>query len=94
MGTPHYMAPEEANGRAVGPAADIFATGSLLYEMLSGRPAFRGASLVDVLYAVLHQNPPLLGGSREVEALDQVIRRAMAKRRRIGIPPPVTCSTP
>ena len=48
--------------------------------MLTGRRPFEGNSLVDVLYAVLHQNPAPLSGSREIEALDRVIRRAMAKR--------------
>lgn len=80
VGTPHYMAPEQAGGLPAGPAADIFAVGSILYEMLTGRRPFEGISLVDVLYAVLHQNPAPLSGSREIEALDRVIRRAMAKR--------------
>jgi len=80
VGTPHYMAPEQAGGLPAGPAADIFAVGCIFYEMLTGRRAFEGHSLVDVLYAVLHQNPPPLSGSREIEALDRVIRRAMAKR--------------
>jgi len=80
VGTPHYMAPEQAGGLPTGPAADIFAVGSILYEMLTGKRPFEGHSLVDVLYAVLHQNPPPLSGSREIEALDRVIRRAMAKR--------------
>ena len=80
VGTPHYMAPEQAGGLPAGPAADIFAVGSILYEMLTGRRPFEGNSLVDVLYAVLHQNPAPLSGSREIEALDRVIRRAMAKR--------------
>jgi len=74
------MAPEQAGGLPVGPPADIFAAGTILYEMLTGRRPFDGSSLVDVLYAVLHQNPPPLSGSREIEALDRVIRRAMAKR--------------
>jgi serine/threonine protein kinase/tetratricopeptide (TPR) repeat protein len=80
VGTPLYMAPEQARGLTVGPIADIFAAGAILYEMLTGRRPFEGASVVDVLYAVLHQNPPPLSGSREIEALDRVIRRAMAKR--------------
>ncbi len=79
-GTPHYMAPERVDGAAAGSAADIFAVGCILYEMLAGRRAFDGASLVDVLYAVAHHNPPLLAGSRQIEALDRVIRRALAKR--------------
>jgi serine/threonine protein kinase len=80
VGTPHYMAPEQAGGLPAGPAADIFAVGCIFYEMLTGRRPFEGHSLVDVLYAVLHQNPSPLSGSREIEALDRVIRRAMAKR--------------
>ena len=79
VGTPQYMSPEQAGGLPVGPPADIFAAGTILYEMLTGRRPFDGTSLVDVLYAVLHQNPPPLSGSREIEALDRVIRRAMAK---------------
>ena len=81
VGTPQYMAPEQASGGTAGPAADIFAAGSILYEMLTGRRAFEGVSCVDVLYAVLHHDPPLLSGSREIEALDHVIRLAIAKRR-------------
>jgi eukaryotic-like serine/threonine-protein kinase len=80
-GTPQYMAPEQARGLAVGPAADIFASGCIFYEMLTGKRPFDGKSLIDILYAVLHHDPPPLSGSREIEALDRVIRRAMAKRQ-------------
>jgi serine/threonine protein kinase len=80
MGTPHYMAPEQARGDIASPSADIFAAGGILYELLSGKRPFDGPSSVDVLYAVLHQDPPPLTGSREIEALDQVIRMAIAKR--------------
>jgi serine/threonine protein kinase/tetratricopeptide (TPR) repeat protein len=81
VGTPHYMAPEQASGSGmIGPAADIFAAGSILYEMLTGKRSFEGSSHLDVLYAVLHHEPPLLSGPREIEALDRVIRRAIAKR--------------
>jgi serine/threonine protein kinase/tetratricopeptide (TPR) repeat protein len=80
LGTPHYMAPEQVRGGPAGSLADIFAAGCILYEMLAGRPAFLGASCVDVLYAVLHVDPPPLGGSREIEALDHLIRCAISKR--------------
>lgn len=80
VGTPQYMAPEQASGRTAGPAADIFASGCILYEMLTGKRPFDGTSFVDVLYGVLHHDPPPLSGSREIEALDRVIRRAIAKR--------------
>lgn len=79
-GTPLYMSPEQASGLPAGPASDIFSTGSVLYELITGKRPFEGNSIVDILYAILHQNPPPLSGSREVEALDQVLRRAMAKR--------------
>ncbi|MBZ5583638.1 MAG: protein kinase [Acidobacteriia bacterium] len=79
-GTPHYMSPEQVTGMAAGPEADLFAAGAILYEMLAGRRAFEGDSCVDVLYNVAHRHPPSLGGSPEIEALDPVIRRSLAKR--------------
>ena len=88
VGTPQYMAPEQASGRLAGPAADIFASGCILYEMLTGKQPFAGDSFVDVLYAVLHHDPPPLSGSPEIEALDQLIRRAMAKRPENRYPSP------
>jgi serine/threonine protein kinase len=80
VGTPQYMAPEQASGHPAGPAVDIFASGCILYEMLTGKQPFAGDSFVDVLYAVLHHDPPPLSGSPQIEALDQLIRRAIAKR--------------
>ncbi len=80
VGTPQYMSPEQARSSMVGPAADIFAAGCILHEMLAGKRAFDGTSMVDILYAVLHHDPPPLSGSREIEAIELVIRRAIAKR--------------
>jgi eukaryotic-like serine/threonine-protein kinase len=79
VGTPLYMAPEQARGLPTGSAADIFSIGSIFYELLTGKRPFQGTSLVDILYAVVHQTPPPLSGSPEIEALDRIIRRAMAK---------------
>ena len=79
VGTPRYMAPEQVTGDAVDARADLFAAGAILFEMLAGRPAFGGRTLLDVLHATRYEQPPALSGSAAVAAIDRVIRRAMAK---------------
>jgi non-specific serine/threonine protein kinase len=80
MGTPRYMAPEQATGQAVDARSDLFAVGTILFEMLAGRPAFAGRTVGEILHSTLHEQPPALTGSPPVTAADRVIRRALAKK--------------
>lgn len=59
LGTPSYMAPEQVRGEVatIGPPADIYALGVLLYELLAGRPPFQGRTTVAILRAVLSEEP-------------------------------------
>jgi eukaryotic-like serine/threonine-protein kinase len=76
LGTVGYMAPEQAEGRAVDHRADIFSIGCILYEMVSGRAPFRGRSGVETLHNIAHVNPAPLSAPNE---LQRIIGKALAK---------------
>lgn len=80
MGTPRYMSPEQWEGEPLTPASDLFAVGAILFEMLAGKPAFPGSSIIEVFRAVAIAEPPALSGGPEVMAADRVIQLALAKR--------------
>ena len=78
LGTPHYMAPEQARGaRDLSPAADVFALGCVLFQCLTGRPPFVADHLVGVLAKILVEEAPGLRSLRPEmpEELDQLLAR-------------------
>jgi len=80
VGTPRYMPPEQWEGEAFVPASDLFAVGAILFEMLAGKPAFPGSTIIEVYRAVAIAQPPALTGGTEVVAADRIIQLALAKR--------------
>ncbi|MEO5894460.1 MAG: protein kinase, partial [Vicinamibacterales bacterium] len=80
IGTPGYMAPEQARGEAVDTRADIFALGCVIYEMLSGARAFAKPTAFETIAAVIAEQPPSLQEAPAVPSpLIRVIERAMEK---------------
>lgn len=81
LGTPVYMAPEQARGNVVTPASDIYSLGAVLYELVAGQPPFSGPTPIDILLQVMSRDPP---NPRKVNKqvprdLDSIITRAMQK---------------
>src|SRR5918999_216633 len=84
-GTATYAAPEQARGDRVDKRADIFSTGVLLYEMLTGIWPFQGQTSVDVRHAVIHSQPTPIAEMRRYAVpprLQQIIDKALAKEPR------------
>lgn len=83
LGTPDYMAPEQAEGRVrdIGPATDVYSMGCILYEMLTGRPPFRHESMVHLLDAIRFQSPtaPRLIRPEVPVALEAICLRCLRK---------------
>jgi len=79
IGTLQYMAPEQLEGKDVSPRADIFAFGALVYEMLTGHPAFSGESKASIVASILIAEPPAIAEISGGSALDRVIRKCQAK---------------
>ncbi len=81
LGTVAYMSPEQARGETVDHRSDLFALGSVLYEMLSGRRAFHGDTSVETLSAILKEEPPEFPEERQIPpALDRLVRHCLEKK--------------
>ncbi len=82
LGTVGYMSPEQVRGQEADGRSDIFSFGMILYEMMSGRRAFNGASVADVMSAILKDEPPELGemNAKVSPALEKIVRRCLEKK--------------
>jgi Tol biopolymer transport system component len=81
LGTFQYMAPEQLEGREADARTDIFAFGTVLYEMVTGRKAFEGKSQVGLIGAILERDPAPVSATQPASpaALDRVVQRCLAK---------------
>jgi eukaryotic-like serine/threonine-protein kinase len=86
VGTLHYMAPEQLEGRMADARTDIFAFGTLLFEMATGQKAFEGKSQASLIASILTSEPPPVSSARPAggagllpSALDHVVNRCLAK---------------
>ena len=80
LGTPGYMAPEQAAGKAVSHRTDLFALGAIAYRALTGRPAFTGDHMAETIYQVVHTMPPRPSeAARFHQDVDFVLAIALAK---------------
>jgi len=81
MGTPEYMAPEQAAGHPADPRSDIYAVGSIIYEMLCGTPPYEGDNVMEVLHKKANESPQSLAALRPElsRAVVALVERAMAR---------------
>jgi serine/threonine protein kinase len=81
IGTPAYMAPEQAEGRALDPRTDIYSTGLILYELFTGRPTFTGDTPITIALKQIRETPaaPRTLESSIPPALDGIILRCLEK---------------
>jgi serine/threonine protein kinase/Tol biopolymer transport system component len=81
LGTLQYMAPEQLEGREADTRSDIFAFGTVVYEMFAGKKAFEGKSRVSLIGAIMHLDPAALSASQPLTPplLDRIVKKCLAK---------------
>src|SRR5258706_7156320 len=81
MGTVGYMSPEQLRGEPADHRSDIFSFGAILYEMLSGKRAFRGGSMAETMSAILREDPPALSETSKTisPALERLVQHCLEK---------------
>ncbi|HSF16787.1 MAG TPA: protein kinase [Vicinamibacteria bacterium] len=81
LGTVHYMSPEQIRGEKLDGRTDIFSTGCILYELLTGKRPFPGDTATAVLYNIVHENPhPVIEANRDFpQEIQRALDRALAK---------------
>jgi len=80
IGTPRYMAPEQLLGTPADARTDLFAIGSILFEMLTGKPPFNEENAMKLYHAICYEAAPNLAGSSAIAAINRIVHRAMSKR--------------
>ncbi|MGE0755392.1 MAG: protein kinase [Pirellulaceae bacterium] len=81
MGTPRYMSPEQARGESASPASDVFSLGAVVFEMLTGRQAFSGENVLQVLDQIQHVDPARLAANAP-RPFSEMLRDMLAANRR------------
>jgi eukaryotic-like serine/threonine-protein kinase len=89
LGTTGYMSPEQVRGVLPDARSDLFRVGAMLYEMISGKRPFTGESGIEVMNAILKQDPPELDAAL-LPVLERMIRRCSERSRRSDFNQPWT----
>src|SRR4029077_166445 len=81
LGTLHYMAPEQVEGKEVNARTDIFACGAVVYERATGKKAFEGKTSASVMAKILEVDPPSISSLQPMSpaALDRAVKTCLAK---------------
>ena len=81
LGTVGYMSPEQVRGEPADARSDIFAVGAILYEMLTGKRAFRKVSTAETMAAILNEDPPVVSQATQIPppGMQKIVNRCLAK---------------